>query len=104
MTAASTPGATAEVEAAATAVLNGALHVTHGASETRAYGVSSVFAEFTLGGGTDESPISSQGGTTIFKLSLPPIMGISVGGETIWKSSWKNAEINKIREFRSKAI
>ena len=32
MTAASTPGATAEVEAAATAVLNGALHVTHGAS------------------------------------------------------------------------
>ena len=72
--------------------------------ETRAYGVSSVFAEFTLGGGTDESPISSQGGTTIFKLSLPPIMGISVGGETIWKSSWKNAEINKIREFRNKAI
>jgi RHS repeat-associated protein len=102
--AAATQGNTAQVEAAVTAVLNGPLRVTHGASETRAYGVSAVFAEFTLGGGTEESAITSTGTGMTIKFDLPPIMGISVGGETIWKSSWKNSEIDKIRKLRSVAI
>lgn len=89
---------------AAEAVYNGPLRVTHGASETRAYGVSSVFAEFTLGGGTGESAISSAGGTTTFKFDLPPVKSNTVGGESIWKSSWQKLDIATIRANRTAAI
>lgn len=91
-------------EEAANAVMNGHLRVTHGASETRAFGVSSVFAEFRLGGGKDDSAISSGGGTTSFKFDVPPVKSITVGGEPIWKSSWQSLSNDEKREKRAAAI
>jgi hypothetical protein len=90
--------------AAAEAAFNGPLNVTHRDTETRAYGVSSVFAEFTLGGGTGESAVSSAGGTTTFKFDLPPVKSVTVGGESVWKSSWQKLDIATIRANRSAAI
>ncbi len=86
------------------AALHGTLRITHEESETRAYIVSSVFAEFTIGGGTGEDAFSSTGGTTTWKFNLPPEISINVGGEAVWKSSWKKNSNDKIREDRMKAI
>lgn len=74
-------------------------------NRTRAYGVSSVFAEFTLGGGTGESAISSAGGTTTYKFDLPPVKKHhGGGGESIWKSSWQKLDVATIRANRTAAI
>jgi hypothetical protein len=86
-------------EEAVNKVLNGGLNVTHGVSETRAFGVSSVFAEFTLGGSSGPQ----MGGGT-FVLGGDPEKSITVGGESIWKSSWQKLDIEKIRANRSAAI
>lgn len=91
-------------EEAANAVMNGPLRVTHGASETRAFGVSSVFAEFRLGGGKDESAVSNGSGTTTWKFDLPPVKSATVGGEPIWKSSWQSLTNDEKREKRAAAI
>jgi hypothetical protein len=96
-------GASNSLEAAE-AVYNGPLRITHGASETRAYGVSSVFSEFTLGGGTGESAISSGGGSTTFKFDLPPVRSVTVGGQAVWSSSWQKLDNERIRANRAAAI
>lgn len=85
------------------AVMSGSLRVTHGQSETRAFGVSSVFAEFLLGGGAGGSAMSAGGGTT-FNLGGEPERAINVGGESIWKSSWQKLDVETIRKNRSAAI
>ena len=84
------------------AVVNGV--PTHGISETRAFGVSSVFAQFSLGGGSGESAITSAGGITTFKLDLPPVKSTTVGGQAIWKSSWQTLDVQEIRANRTAAI
>ena len=89
---------------AADAIMAGPLRVTHGASETRAFGISSVFAEFTLGGAASESGMMSGGGSTTFSLGGDPVKSIRVGGEDIWKSSWQKLDIETIRKNRSTAI
>jgi len=91
-------------EAAVNAVMTGPLRVTHGQSETRAFGVSSVMAEFTMGGAATESAMTSAGGTTTFSLGGDPVKSINVGGEAIWKSSWQKLDIETIRKNRSAAI
>jgi hypothetical protein len=91
-------------EAKVMAVLNGPLRITNRASETRAYGVSSVFAQFTLGGGVNESVVTSSFGTTTINFNPEPIKAVNLGGEEVWKSSWANLDIEKIRAHRTKAI
>ena len=91
--------------AAAEAVNNGISRITHGASEMRAYGVTSVFAEFTLGGATgEESAVSGSFGNTTYKTELPPIRSTTVGGESIWKSSWQKIDVATVRARRIMAI
>jgi len=84
------------------AVANGV--PTIGISETRAFGVSSVFSQFSLGGGSGESAITSAGGITSFKLDLPSEKSTTVGGQAIWKSSWQKLDVEKIRANRTAAI
>ncbi len=91
-------------EAAVNAVIAGPLRVTHGQSETRAFGISSVFAEFLLGGGAGGSGMTSGGGSTTFSLGGEPEKAINVGGESIWKSSWQKLDIETVRKNRSAAI
>ncbi|MFV0387899.1 MAG: RHS repeat-associated core domain-containing protein [Pyrinomonadaceae bacterium] len=86
------------------AVLNGSLNITHRASETRAYGVSSVFAQFTLGGASKEGGVTSEGGTTTWTFQTEPVKSTDLGGESVWKSSWANLDKEKIRANRSAAI
>jgi len=86
------------------AVEGGPLRVTHGQSETRAFGVSSVFAEFTMGGATSESAMTSSNGTVTFNLSQEPVKATNVGGEAIWKSSWQKLDVETVRKNRSAAI
>jgi len=76
---------------------------THGFSETRAFGVSSVFAEFTIGGNSNAPIDNSMGGVT-FTLGGDPEKSIAVGGQEIWKSSWKNLDIKTIEGKRRDAI
>jgi RHS repeat-associated protein len=81
------------------------LRPTHGATETKAYGVSSVFAQFTMGGGTGESAISGNSSVGfVIKFDQPPVKSITVGGESIWKSSWQKLDAEEIRSKRSAAI
>lgn len=91
-------------EAAVNAVLSGPLRVTHGQTETRAYGVSSVFSEFVMGGGEGKPTVESSGGTTTFNLNQEPVKASEVGGEDVWKSSWQKLDIDTIRSKRSTAI
>ncbi len=86
------------------AVMNGPLRVTHGQSETRAFGVSSVFAEFTMGGATNDAAMTNSGSTVTFNLSQDPVKAVNVGGESIWKSSWQKLDVETVRKNRSAAI
>ncbi|MGD9560857.1 MAG: RHS repeat domain-containing protein [Pyrinomonadaceae bacterium] len=90
-------------EAAVNAAL--AANPTHRQSETRAYGVSSVFAQFTLGGATKESGMSSPSlGTTVWTFSSEPVKATTLGGQEVWKSTWKNLDVSEIRQKRREAI
>lgn len=74
---------------------------THGATETRAYNVQSVFAEFTL---KNEQPAKSGPGTFSISVGTFSQQNLTLGKTLIWNPSWAGADVAKIRDNRSKAI
>ncbi len=90
-------GASSEQDALAAAA-----RVTHGATETTAYTVESVFAEFTY---KNEALTESAGGTTVFRMEAKQEYA-EIGGTNvkIWDPSWAGADVAKIRANRAAAI
>jgi hypothetical protein len=86
------------------AVLNGPLRITHRASETRAYGVSSVFAQFTLGGAAQQGGMTSSGGTSTWRFETEPVRSTQLGGQSVWSSEWQRLDNEAIRARRREAI
>lgn len=83
------------------AVVDGPLNLTSNAGETRAYGVSSVFAEMML---KNESAPASGAGRYVYTNNQYVQQSTSVGGVDIWNPSWAKLDINRIRQTRSSAI
>ena len=93
-------GATGEAQLLA--INNDSLNITHDESEVKAYGVSSVFAQYV---NKYESAIESGPGYT--NLKTRPERENSVFGKTnikIWDSSWKGKKVHQIRALRSARI
>jgi RHS repeat-associated protein len=77
-------------------------NITVGATETKAYTVQSVFAEFTY---KNEQLTKSEGGTTTFRMEATQESAVITGtGVKVWNPSWAGADIAKIRSQRSAAI
>jgi RHS repeat-associated protein len=76
-------------------------NATRETTETRAYSVESVFAEFTY---KNEQPPESGGGTTRFGLGTYTQEYAVIGKTNIWNPSWAGADVAKVRASRSKAI
>jgi RHS repeat-associated protein len=84
-----------------TAVFNGPLNMTSNATETRAYGVSSVLAEFML---KNEVSPASGGGTFVMGNNQYVQQSVSLGGVNIWNPSWAAVDVKTVRQTRSSAI
>jgi RHS repeat-associated protein len=76
-------------------------NVTREATETRAYTVESVFAEFTY---KNEQPPQSGGGATVFSMGTFTQEYATLGRTNIWNPSWAGADVAKVRANRSAAI
>jgi hypothetical protein len=78
------------------------LNITVGETETKAYTVQSVFAEFTY---KNEQLTKSEGGTTVFRMEATQESAVITGtGVKVWNPSWAGADVAKIRSQRSAAI
>jgi RHS repeat-associated protein len=78
------------------------LNITVGATETKAYTVQSVFAEFTY---KNEQIMESGGGKTVMRMEATQESAVITGtGVKVWNPSWAGADIAKIRSQRSAAI
>jgi RHS repeat-associated protein len=77
-------------------------NITVGVTETKAYTVQSVFAEFTY---KNEQLTSSAGGTTTFRMEATQESAV-IGGTSaaIWNPSWAGADVAKVRANRAAAI
>ena len=81
-------------------VNNDALNLTSNQTETTAYGVSSVFAEFVL---KNEGGSQSSAGTTVIGGGGVQ-QDLSLAGVKIWNPSWATLDKEKVRANRSAAI
>lgn len=78
------------------------LNITHGASETKAYTVQSVFAEFTY---KNEQLTESTGTAIIMRMEATQEAAVIAGtGVKFWNPAWAGADVAKVRAQRAAAI